>query len=228
MEQIDWSPVRLVVFDLDGTLYDQRCIRRRMLWELALHCLRNPGDLASLRVIAEFRRARERLADEGVGEIGRLQYERPAASLGLRPEAVAEVVGDWLEERPLKHLLRCRFADVDEVFGQMRESGRKIGVFSDYPVEDKLAALNLNSDFAVAAAEPEIDRLKPHPAGLECLMSRAGVTPAQCLMIGDREDRDGACARNAGVRYLIKTRFSQAPHHFREYRELLPAPGRVK
>jgi FMN phosphatase YigB (HAD superfamily) len=228
MEQIDWSRVRLVVFDLDGTLYDQGCIRRRMLWELGLHCLGHPGDLARVRVIAEFRRARERLADETAENIGRLQYERPAASLGIRPEEVTAVVGEWIEERPLKHLLRCRFAAIDQVFDHLRASGRLIGVFSDYPVRDKLGALHLNADLTAVAAEPEIDRLKPHPAGLESLMSRAGVTPSQCVMIGDREERDGACARNAGVRYFIKSSSPQAPHHFREYRELLPALVGVK
>ena len=228
MEQIDWSLVRLVVFDLDGTLYDQGCIRRRMLWELGLHCLSRPGGLARARVIAEFRRARERLADEGAESIGRLQYERPAASLGIQPEEVAAIVGDWMEERPLRHLLRCRFAAIDEFFDHLRGSGKQIAVFSDYPVRDKLGALNLTADLIAGATEPEIDRLKPHPAGLESLLGRAGVTPAQCLMIGDREDRDGACARNAGVRYLIKTRSPQAPHHFRRYPELLPAPVGVK
>lgn len=228
MEQIDWSLVRLVVFDLDGTLYDQGCIRRRMMWELGLHCLSHPGDLPRVRVIAEFRKARERLANEGAVNIGRMQYERPAASLGIRPEEVAAVVADWIEKRPLKHLLRCRFAAVDEVFDSLRGSGRQVGVFSDYPVRDKLRALGLTADFIAAATEPEIDRLKPHPAGLESLMSAAGVKPAQCLMIGDREDRDGACARNAGVRYLIKRRSPQAPHHFREYRELLPMPVAVE
>lgn len=228
MEQIDWSLVRLVVFDLDGTLYDQGCIRRRMLWELGLHCLSHPRDAARVRVIAEFRGARECLAEEGAENIGRLQYERPATRLGIRPEDVAEVVGEWIEERPLKHLLRCRFAAVDEVFDHLRASGRQIGVLSDYPVRDKLRALHLTADLIAATPHPEIDRFKPHPAGLESLMSRAGVTPARCLMIGDREDRDGACARNAGVRYLIKTRSPQAPHHFRGYRELLRAPVGVE
>ena len=228
MEPIDWSTVRLVVFDLDGTLYDQRCIRRRMLCELGLHCLLHPGDLETLRVIAEFRKTREHLADEGAENISRLQLERPAANLGIGPEDVAEVVGGWIEERPLKHLLQCRFAGVDEAFEHLRGSGRQIGVFSDYPVRAKLQALNLTADFIATAAEPAIDRLKPHPAGLEILMSRAGVTPAQCLMIGDREDRDGTCARNAGVRYLIKARSSEGQNEFRRYRELLTALVGVK
>lgn len=222
MEQIEWSLVRLVIFDLDGTLYDQRCIRRRMLWELGLYLLRHPSDLAVLEVIAEFRRARERLADEDAERIRELQYQRPASTLGVYPEQVAEVIGEWIEERPLKHLLRCRFAAVEELFERLRESRKRIAVFSDYPVQAKVRSLGLNPDFIAAAEDPEIDRLKPHPAGLEYLMRRSGFTPEQCLMIGDREDRDGACARRAGIRYLIKTPSPRAPHHFRGFRELLP------
>jgi HAD superfamily hydrolase (TIGR01549 family) len=228
VEQIEWSLVRLVIFDLDGTLYNQRCIRRRMLLELGLYCLRHPSELASLEVIAEFRRARERLADEGVERIRDLQYQRPASRLGIDPEKVAEVVGEWIEERPLRHLRGCRSTAVEELFEALRESGKRIAVFSDYPVQAKVRVLGLNPDFIAAADDPEIDHLKPHTAGLDYLMSRSGFTPEQCLMIGDREDRDGACARRAGMRYLIKTPSPRAPHHFRGFRELLPGLVRVE
>jgi FMN phosphatase YigB (HAD superfamily) len=228
MEQIEWSLVRLVIFDLDGTLYSQRCIRRRMLWELGLHCLRHPSELTSLQVIAEFRRARERLADEGVVGIRDLQYRRPASKLGIAPEQVAEVIREWIEERPLRHLRRCRSTAVEELFEALRESGKSIAIFSDYPVEAKVGVLGLVPDFIAAADDPEIDCLKPHTAGLDYLMSRSGFTPEQSLMIGDREDRDGACARRAGMRYLIKTPSARAPHHFRGFQELLPGLVGVK
>jgi FMN phosphatase YigB (HAD superfamily) len=224
MDGIDWSRIRLVIFDLDGTLYDQGCIRRRMLLELGQHSLRGPSALWVLRVVTAYRRVREQLAEEGAEDIGRLQYERSAAALGIEPGSVVAVVGDWVEKRPLRHLGRCRFAAVDELFDRLRSSGRQIGVFSDYPVGEKLLALQLTSDFMASAADPGIDRLKPHPAGLKHLMSQAGVAPSESLMIGDREDRDGACARAAGVPCLIKTRWPRAQHHFSSYRELLRPP----
>ncbi len=220
---MDWTHLRLVVFDLDGTLYDQRCLRGKMLWELGLHCLRRPSELKILKIIAEFRRARECLAEEDAEHIGRLQFERPAAGLGIPPHEVSEVVGVWVEQRPLRHLRRCRYPAIEELFEHLRESDLRIGVLSDYPVREKLRALELEADFEASAAEPAIDRLKPNPAGLEALMARAGVAPEQCLLIGDREDRDGVCARRAGVHCLIKVRSPRAPHHFRHYRELLPA-----
>ena len=38
---MDWDCIDLVVFDVDGTLYDQRALRIRMAWELCLHTLSN-------------------------------------------------------------------------------------------------------------------------------------------------------------------------------------------
>ena len=31
-----------------------------------------------------------------------------------------------------------------------------------------------------------------------------GIPKETCLFIGDRDDRDGACARKEGINYLIK------------------------
>ena len=49
MLNLDWRRAELVVFDVDGTLYDQSCLRRRMIRQLLLHCLRRPRQAAVLR-----------------------------------------------------------------------------------------------------------------------------------------------------------------------------------
>ena len=185
MEQIDWSPIRLVVFDLDGTLYDQNCLRRRMLRELGLYCLSHPTEVGLLRVIGEFRRARERLAEEQASNIAQLQYERPAASLAIRPEAVAEVIREWFEERPLRHLERCRCASIDQVFESLHGSGRQVGVFSDYPVRDKLRALNLEADL-VAAELPDPSDQTQHDVGQDGHLHQADECVPEELQPADR------------------------------------------
>ena len=49
-----------------------------------------------------------------------------------------------------------------------------------------------------------------------------GVSTEQVVMIGDRDERDGECARRAGTRYLIKSTDGQPRmHHFREYADLI-------
>ena len=96
---IPWSRIRVVAFDIDGTLYDHRPLRRRMWCTLMAHCLARPRDLTVLRTLRTFRRLREELAEEASEGIGRLQYERPATLLGLSPEAV-RVAGADLDVRP--------------------------------------------------------------------------------------------------------------------------------
>lgn len=222
MTDFEWQEIRLAVFDVDGTLYDQRCLRPKMLLELLAHCLRRPGDLRVLRLIAEFRRSREELAVAEVEGIGELQYQRPAAKLGLEPTEARRTLESWMLERPLKHLRACRFAAVDSFMQALQKSGIVVAVLSDYPAADKLAALGLDADQQVSAVDPEVDRLKPHPRGLQRVLELTGVPVEQSVMIGDRDERDGECARRAGTHWLIKTSGGQPEGpYFREYADLL-------
>ena len=70
--------LRAVVFDLDGTLYLQRPLRRRMLVELALSPLRGPRRAwRDARRLREFRREREalRMVGRGSESLEGLQYD---------------------------------------------------------------------------------------------------------------------------------------------------------
>lgn len=221
--EIPWPRIRLVVFDVDGTLYDQRHLRRRMALALTAHCLTRPGDLGLWRTLKAFRRSREELAEEASEGISRLQYERPAALLGLSPEAVRLAAELWMHERPLQFLRSCRYPGVEQVFAALRASGRATAILSDYPAEAKLRALGLEVDLRVAATDSDVQRLKPHPLGLQRVLEQARVAPEACLFIGDRDERDGACARRLGVRYLLKTRRATTlPRTFHRYDDLLP------
>lgn len=223
LARVPWSQIRLVVFDVDGTLYDQRPLRRRMRLALLRYCLTRPAELRLPRTLQTFRRLREELAEEASEGISRLQYERPAALLGLSPEAVRLAVEAWMHERPLSFLRACRYPGVERVFAALKASGRVTAIFSDYPAEAKLRALGLEAEFHVAATDPDVQRLKPHPLGLTKVLERAGVPPEACLYIGDRDERDGECARRLGVRYLLKTRTAAGlPCTFHRYDDLLP------
>ena len=204
MPPVRWETIRAVVFDVDGTLYDQGSMRRRMATALLLHCLRHPGDLGLLRIVQTFREVREALGEEEVGDIARLQYTRPAERLKVDPDAVRRVAEHWLGERPLTHLPACRAPGVEALFAALRASGRRIAIFSDYPIADKLDALGLAADLCVSALDPDVDRLKPNARGLERILERLDLPAEACLMIGDRDDRDGEAARRVGMPYLRK------------------------
>jgi putative hydrolase of the HAD superfamily len=201
---LDWDEIRLVAFDVDGTLYDQRGLRFCMLREMLLAAVRN-REVDFIHVLRAYRRIREQLGDSLHEDFDRELTSRTAAVTGCSEERVRSTAGEWLERRPLRHLIRYRYPRLPELFRGLRKQGKKIGVFSDYPAREKLAALELDADVVVCATDADVAVLKPHPKGLQVLMSRAAASPSQTVLIGDRPERDGAAARAAQVRPLIRS-----------------------
>lgn len=219
-----WEGVRAAIFDVDGTLYDQGRLRRRMALELAFHCLRQPSGVAELRILRTFRSLRERLALESGSGVEARSFERAAYACGVAPERVRDLVERWMQEAPLRHLRACRYAAVDELFTALRRRGIAIGVFSDHPAAAKLAALGLAAEVVRSATDPDVDRLKPDPRGLAVVAAGLGAAPQACLVIGDRDDRDGEAARRAGMRFLLRvSRQRPGPGSFTRFAELVDA-----
>ncbi len=201
---IDWAGIDLVVFDVDGTLYDQRKLRLTMLRELMIDAAR-ARSLRTLRILRTFRHVREALGEQPGADFMQLQYAQTAAQHGCSDEEVRRLATDWLEERPLPFLAATRYPHLAALFGALRAHGKQIAAFSDYPAIGKLKALGLQANPVVSATDTDIGRLKPDPFGLLAVMKRAGVRPDRTLMIGDRFDRDAAVATAAGVRVLIRS-----------------------
>jgi len=223
MPPIPWERFDVVVFDVDGTLYDQGALRRAVAGDLLAHLLSHPGDRRILPVLRRFRRVREDLAREEAEGVAELQYQRTAEALGLSRDEVERLVRRWMHDEPLRHLRKRRFRGVGELLKRLRESGTAVAAFSDFPVETKLRALELEFDLEMSSEDTSIDRFKPHPAGLHVILGRIGVAAGRCLVIGDRDDRDGACARRAGATFLRKRSRSWRRKHweFYSYPELL-------
>jgi putative hydrolase of the HAD superfamily len=194
-----------LIFDVDGTLYDQGKLRRRMFLNLCFNFVKNPPFISDIKVLYAFRKKRELLSasSHDVSSIGRRQYEEVAHALGLSVVDVRRIVNDWIFEKPLKHLARCIYPGVEDLFSILRHKKYKIGIFSDYPCQAKLQALDLNVDAMVCATDEKVDRFKPHPMGLLSAARELGIPVMNCLFVGDRDCKDGECARRAGMPYLI-------------------------
>lgn len=222
---IDWARIKLVVFDLDGTLYDQRSVRLAMAGDLLVHSVKTRS-LRDLKLVSAYRKLREELAENEAEHASADFEDRLHQQLGaghrLEAHQVAALAEEWLERRPLKRLLQARIGGAEILFAALRRSGKRVGVWSDYPVAQKLASLGLEADFLCSATDPDVRRLKPDPTGLLIILERAGVQPHEALMIGDRCERDGEAARRAGVSFLLRTRKPVDQHHcVADYRDPL-------
>lgn len=205
---VDWKTIDVVIFDLDGTLYDQRRMRTRMLMQILSTAVRSKS-LQVPMILHTFRRCREELGNVAACDFLFRQYEITATRLGRPVNDVRDVVEEWIERRPLAVIAGCIFPGVPELFAALSAANRLIAVFSDYPAEAKLEAMKLQADFIVSASDENVGQLKPHPAGLHKILKLAGTKPRRSLMIGDRFDRDWEAARRVGIRALIR---SNRPH----------------
>jgi FMN phosphatase YigB (HAD superfamily) len=204
-QPIRWEKIRLVVFDLDGTLYNQRRLRARVALPLLYGAMQS-RTLKTLNVLRVFRHCREVLGEKSSDDFISLQFEETAMRCGCSVDDVRNIVGEWIEQRPLKYLMACRYRGVQELFEALHRSGRIIAIFSDYPAEEKLKALGLRADLVVSASDADVLRLKPDPAGLHKILKAVGVEARHSLMVGDRFDRDWAVANRVGMPAIIRSR----------------------
>jgi HAD superfamily hydrolase (TIGR01549 family) len=187
--------------DLDGTLYRQPLVRAAMAAELALFGWRE------IRTLRAFRQEQERLrhSDATVDLDPYLQQiNRTALRLGVTDERVAAIVQRWMIDRPGRWLRLFRRRRLLEAIAVFREAGGKTAIVSDYPARLKLGAMAVAGLFDVVIACGDADAptaLKPHPAGLLRAVEKLGVSPEQCLVIGDRDDADREAARRAGMAF---------------------------
>ncbi|GAB3538532.1 HAD-IA family hydrolase [Pontibacter brevis] len=201
--EVDWKAVKAVIFDVDGTLYDQSKLRKKMLSALLTYYLWRPWRLKEMMMLSHFRNERERRAGEGCPDLENAQYSWCAEKKGHPVQKLKEVVERWIFQHPLRHLASCTYPGTRELFHLLRQKGIKIAIYSDYKAHDKLAVMGLAADVVVASTDPEVNQLKPNPKGLLYTVEKLGLTPSDCLFIGDRQEMDGECALQAHMPYLI-------------------------
>ena len=196
------SSVDLVVLDLDGTLYDKRHLSLRMV----MHAL------CDIRKMQAERHTRANMKGTYLGNKEAF-YATYFLRLSQMLNTSADSIQYWYEKRympQMVHLIGKHHHAGDWVMPfiqQCRSQGIKLVVLSDYGhAEDKLQALGLSPtlfDWVVSA--PELGGLKPSPQLLHQVAQQMGVPVEKCLVIGDREDTDGAMARATGAQFqLIK------------------------
>lgn len=187
----DWSRVRAVSWDVDGTLYDlaavKRHLRRRALWRALL-----PGTWRDQRVLLDFLRAMEAVRREG-GDLGTLR-------LGYPRTAMRAVETGWLAAAIARAGPR---PGARELHAALAARGLPQVVVSDHPAQEKLAALGLARGFLHQVEGEALGWIKPSPRPFLRAAELLGIDPAALLHLGDREDSDGQGARAAGCQVVV-------------------------
>ncbi|AMP97242.1 Phosphoglycolate phosphatase [Pedobacter cryoconitis] len=202
MDVINWKKIKVLILDVDGTLYNQSGLRRRMLYALLKYYLVRPIQLKDLLILYFFRSERGKRAGYCSNNLEIEQYQWCAAKVGAPLERIKRVVSKWMFEFPNPYLYACRYAELYPFLQLLKEHQIKVAIYSDYSAVEKLKALKIEADLVIASTDKEINCLKPKPIALFHIMKHFEVGSAACLYIGDRDELDGICADEATIRYL--------------------------
>lgn len=202
MNVIDWGKIKVLILDVDGTLYNQSGLRRKMLYALLKYYLVRPLQLKDLLILYFFRSEREKRAGYCSNNLEIEQYQWCAAKVNAPLERIKKVVSKWMFEFPNPYLYACRYAELYPFLQLLKAYQIKVAIYSDYSATDKLKSLKVEADLVVASTDKEINCLKPKPIALFHIMKHFDVDSAACLYIGDRDELDGICADQARIRYL--------------------------
>lgn len=197
-----------IVFDVDGTLYLQKPLRRAMALRLARYALRSPArGVRCARVLQSYRQAQEELRLVA-GTAPGAQSAWAAARAGCSAEEVEALVGRWMEREPLELLPRFVRPGLRSFLVRARDAGIRLAVLSDYPVGAKLEALGVADLFelVLCAQDAEIGAFKPDPAGLRAAVRRLRTSSAESLYVGDRPEVDAVAAERADMPCALFTR----------------------
>ncbi len=179
------TPLLTVVFDLDGTLIDSRADIARA----CNHVLRTTGRSE----------LPEDLISTYVGDGARALVARATNLAETDPEvdALVEAFLDFYTEHPTEHTeLMPGAAEALRAF-----ANRPISLCTNKPrrtTNAVLMGLGLERHFAVVVAGDDAPQKKPHPAPLELVASRLGVSTASLVMVGDGP-QDVECGHAVGA-----------------------------
>jgi phosphoglycolate phosphatase/putative hydrolase of the HAD superfamily len=214
----DWSKIKVVIFDVDGTLYTQSKLRSKMLFALLFYYSLRPWRIREILILHHFRAERERRPRNEYKDLENAQYAWCADKIQFPLSTIKQVVEHWIFNFPIRYLKDCIYPGTKDFFEALRKHNITIAIYSDYKAERKLEAMDLKADLIVCSTDPAIDQLKPDPRGLHYITQQLNVLAEECLFIGDRPELDGECATRANMPYLI---VDKKPHaHFDFYHKL--------
>ncbi len=189
-----------VIFDLDGTLYDNSSMKRHLI----------ASNLSGLGMMFRERESRRRLAGGYFGSSD-AAYEALFSTMSrILPGGSPEIMRRWFFDDYLPAQVSSvhRFCHpkpwVIPLLQSLRESGVRLACFSDYGAAGmKLDALGIDpSLFDVIVDAPSLGGFKPCREAFVGVASLLCAAPEQTALVGDRLDTDGAGAQAAGMEFI--------------------------
>ena len=121
------------------------------------------------------------------------------------------------------------YPGTDYVLLKLKYKGIKLGILTDAPKLKawiRLASMKLSNFFDVVVALEDSKKIKPSKEPFKVIVNKLGIKPEECLMVGDRPERDIEGAKKLGIKtcfakYGNPTGKAKADYTINDIRELL-------
>jgi putative hydrolase of the HAD superfamily len=215
--------IKAVIFDLDNTLVD--FMRMKLVsCDAAINAMIGAGlkieRKKALKILFDlynrYTLEEKTIFQKFLREVeGKINYRILASGI----VAYRRVRSGFLEPYP----------GTDYVLLKLKDKGIKLGILTDAPKLKawlRLASMRLSNFFDVVVAMEDSKKQKPHERPFKIMLDKLKVKPEECLMVGDRPERDIEGAKKVGIKtcfakYGNPAGKAKADYTIKDIRELL-------
>ena len=206
---VDLNKYKVWILDFDGTLYYQFPVRVMMGIWLTVYFFLHPLRIKEVFIIFEYRKLRENMFGAVLNDVNLsdMLIKKLSDKYNLETKDILNTVKSWLETKPCHFIHKWQRKKLIRAIQGYQKKGVQMVVYSDNPLSEKVKALSFTPDFSFDSDHELIKCLKPNTQGIDSIVKLLGEEKKKYLYIGDRDDRDGVCAKSAGIKYFDVNEF---------------------
>lgn len=193
--------VRAVLFDLGGTLIDERDFAGWSELARGIYLDLTPDALA--HAYTEVKVRTDRPLGSPDPDPGGVEFWREVLSRAAEREVSPDVARRFVQSRPLGEGRLSLFSDVRRCLDRLAREHRKLAVVSNSTSEARVRRLLDRAEildyFSHVVSSGTEGVAKPDPEIFRRAVSRLGVSPSEALHVGDLAHTDAEGARRAGL-----------------------------
>ena len=190
------------IIDFDGTLYYKKPMQICMIVRILMYLIIHPYKFKDFLIIKDFRKLRRKRVYAEKTDFEEKQYKELASKYNLEVNYIKKIINRWMFIIPQRYIRLFKNKKVINFINDMYRNNKKIIIYSDYPVEEKIRTLDIKYNYLFSSSDDIIKCMKPNNKGLINILKLINVDKDDVLYIGDDDYLDGICAKNTDVDYV--------------------------
>lgn len=193
---------RLLIFDVDGTLYYLQVLRLIAGLESVISFLLRKTTGKEIKIFLEYRKFRDSRRSS-LERLSKIDLDFCELN-GIKLEYLQNVIKKFTHDKILKYIKLCQRPYVVSLVQSQMDKGLSICFLSDYPIAEKLECLNIYvpQEKCFSSADRSLDFLKPSAKGLMQLLENESYSREETILIGDSDELDLPIALQENIRFV--------------------------